>query len=70
MASLNAFAKDAPIEFKSMPVPQAAPPMGLSNDTNADDDDLFALPLSPRSPDQGGGNTFTFTQADTAKYAQ
>lgn len=59
MASLNAFASHAPVEFRGGPSGSPA---------NEDEDDLFALPLSPRSPDQGGRSRFSFAQEDTVRY--
>ncbi|EME39381.1 hypothetical protein DOTSEDRAFT_75172 [Dothistroma septosporum NZE10] len=53
MGSLNAFASgDVP------PVP---------NDKHDDDDDLFALPMSPRSPDMSK-SPFSFAAQDTVRY--
>lgn len=57
MGSLNAFANHTPVDFRAG---TSGPPM------SEDEDDLFALPLSPRSPDQAG--RFSFAQEDTVRY--
>jgi hypothetical protein len=72
MASLNALATNQdPVEFKttSSTVP---PPSIERSDSAADEDDLFALPLSPRSPSdqQAGASPFSFAADHVAKYKQ
>ncbi|EON64922.1 hypothetical protein W97_04156 [Coniosporium apollinis CBS 100218] len=56
MASLNAFAGGG------MPPPQAS-------QADEKEDDLFALPISPRSPDMSK-SPFSFAASDTKKYLQ
>ncbi|KAF2090798.1 hypothetical protein K490DRAFT_33662 [Saccharata proteae CBS 121410] len=58
MGSLNAFA--AP-----------TPPQGVTQEPLDDDveDDLFALPMSPRSPEMGA-SPFSFAASDTMKYVK
>lgn len=71
MASLNALAiNEDPIEFKT--TPSAAVPLVERSDSAADEDDLFALPLSPRSPadQQPGASSFSFAADHVAKYKQ
>jgi hypothetical protein len=60
MASLNAFAAPAPA-FQSRGSP-------LPDDDDDKDDGLFALPISPRSPDMSK-SPFSFVASETAKYA-
>ena len=72
MASLNALAvNEDPVEFKAAPSGTAS---ALErSDSAADEDDLFALPLSPRSPadQQGtGGSSFSFAADHVARYKQ
>ncbi|KAI4728929.1 hypothetical protein E4T49_03377 [Aureobasidium sp. EXF-10728] len=70
MASLNALAvNEAPLEFKTT---STVTPSVTRSDSAADEDDLFALPLSPRSPaDQpAGGSAFSFAADHVAKYTQ
>ncbi|KAF2842694.1 hypothetical protein M501DRAFT_917883, partial [Patellaria atrata CBS 101060] len=59
MASLNAFAEAPFASFESR-----APPSQVEEDK---EDDLFALPMSPRSPEMGK-SPFSFAKSDTAKY--
>ena len=71
MASLNALAiNEDPIEFKT--TPSTAVPLVERSDSAADEDDLFALPLSPRSPadPQPGASSFSFAADHVAKYKQ
>ncbi|KAI5251714.1 hypothetical protein E4T42_04074 [Aureobasidium subglaciale] len=71
MASLDAFAaSETPVDFKT--TAQAAPPPIIRNESTGDEDDLFALPLSPRSPSdqQPGTSAFSFAIDDIAKYKQ
>jgi len=71
MASLNALAvNEDPVEFKAAPSSTAS---ALErSDSAADEDDLFALPLSPRSPadQQTGGSSFSFAADHVARYKQ
>ncbi|THW53386.1 hypothetical protein D6C86_03051 [Aureobasidium pullulans] len=72
MASLNAFAvTEPPVEFKA-PSADSVPSSLPRSDSLADEDDLFALPLSPRSPagTQTGGSAFSFAIDDVARYKQ
>lgn len=71
MASLNALAvNDEPIEF--MASASTDFPAVERSDSAADEDDLFALPLSPRSPadQQAGASSFSFAADHVAKYKQ
>jgi hypothetical protein len=71
MASLNALAvSEDPVEFKA--TPSTTVHSVERNDSAADEDDLFALPLSPRSPadQQGGASSFSFAADHVAKYKQ
>ena len=71
MASLNALAiNEDPIEFKT--TPSTTVPSLERIDSTADEDDLFALPLSPRSPadQQTGTSSFSFAADHVAKYKQ
>lgn len=72
MASLNAFAvNEGPVKFNHTAT-SALPPAARIDSAAADEDDLFALPLSPRSPadQQARGAAFSFDSIDTAKYTQ
>lgn len=65
MGSLNAFAGLPPDDFH-----RGTPPKISSDGVDEDvEDDLFALPISPRSPDQGR-TRFTFANEDTSRYLQ
>ncbi|KEQ68298.1 hypothetical protein M436DRAFT_8782, partial [Aureobasidium namibiae CBS 147.97] len=69
MASLNALAvNEDPVDFKAAPSTTAS--AVERSDSAADEDDLFALPLSPRSPaNQGtGGSSFSFAADHVARY--
>jgi hypothetical protein len=69
MASLNALAVNDPATYPS----PAQSLLKRNNSVPGDEDDLFALPLSPRSPaDQHHQQqtAFSFGAADTAKYLQ
>lgn len=71
MASLNALAfNEAPVEFNA--ASSTAVPSVTRNDSAADEDDLFALPLSPRSPadQEARGSAFSFAADHVAKYQQ
>ncbi|KAG9563346.1 hypothetical protein KCU79_g5783, partial [Aureobasidium melanogenum] len=71
MASLNALAvNEGPVEFNA--ISSTAVPSVTRNDSAADEDDLFALPLSPRSPadQQDRGSAFSFAADHVAKYKQ
>ncbi|KAH0284947.1 hypothetical protein KCU62_g7915, partial [Aureobasidium sp. EXF-3399] len=71
MASLNALAvNEDPVDFKAAPSTTAS--AVERSDSAADEDDLFALPLSPRSPaNQGtGGSSFSFAADHVARYKQ
>jgi hypothetical protein len=71
MASLNALAvSEDPVEFKA--TSSTIVPSVVRNDSAADEDDLFALPLSPRSPadQQAGASSFSFAADHVAKYKQ
>ncbi|CAD0110349.1 unnamed protein product [Aureobasidium uvarum] len=71
MASLNALAiNQGPIDVK--PTSSTGLPSVTRSDSAAEEDDLFALPLSPRSPaDQpAGGSAFSFAADHVAKYTQ
>ncbi|GAB7355242.1 hypothetical protein MBLNU459_g5793t1 [Dothideomycetes sp. NU459] len=81
MGSLNAFASHsaAPVEFRTGNPPSAPASSTTTTTTTTttatppgagfeDEDGLFALPLSPRSPDQVGRGRFTFAQEDTVRY--
>ena len=58
MGSLNAFAASKPV------APTAEP-------SEANDDDLFALPMSPKSPQRSPGkSSFTFGAQDTVRYVK
>ncbi|KAF1965776.1 hypothetical protein BU23DRAFT_560814 [Bimuria novae-zelandiae CBS 107.79] len=59
MASLNAFAAPDLPAFQSRGAPSA--------EDDEHDDGLFALPISPRSPDMGK-SPFSFAGSETAKY--
>lgn len=69
IGSLNAFTAPATsssqVQFRG-PSVEATPTTGAAND----EEDLFALPMSPRSPDRSSGGTkkFTFGEEDTARY--
>lgn len=71
MASLNALAvNEEPLEFKASS--STVVPAMERSDSAADEDDLFALPLSPRSPldQQSGGSSFSFAADHVARYKQ
>lgn len=82
MGSLNAFTAPATssseVQFRRSSVavePEQQPQSHLSAErpgvahSNTDEDDLFALPMSPRSPETNAGvKKFTFGEADTARY--
>jgi hypothetical protein len=56
MGSLNAFASGDSVSSKS------------TGDEDAQGDDLFALPMSPRSPETTTKSPFSFAAHDTMKY--
>ncbi|KAK6002047.1 hypothetical protein QM012_001685 [Aureobasidium pullulans] len=71
MASLNALAvNEGPVEFNA--TSSTTVPSVTRNDSAADEDDLFALPLSPRSPSdqEARGSAFSFAADHVAKYQQ
>ncbi|KAF2099198.1 hypothetical protein NA57DRAFT_19591, partial [Rhizodiscina lignyota] len=71
MGSLNSFGSMD--SFGSMvPMTTSAPPPPASsalNQSKEDDEDLFALPISPRSPEMTK-SPFSFAQQDTKRYLQ
>ncbi|PVI00267.1 hypothetical protein DM02DRAFT_398838 [Periconia macrospinosa] len=65
MASLNAFTSSAAGSAASEPIFQSR---GAPLPEDDKDDGLFALPISPRSPEMGK-SPFSFATSETAKYA-
>ena len=65
MASLNAFTSSAVGSTASEPIFQSR---GAPLPEDDKDDGLFALPISPRSPEMGK-SPFSFATGETAKYA-
>jgi hypothetical protein len=68
-ASTAGFASFEEATFAKLPPAAAVVPPPSSAAAPQDEDDLFALPMSPRSPEMAK-SPFSFAASDTGRYLQ